>query len=365
MKGSAIAELFKAGGIRLFARNIRGFIGEGTPVNRGISNTLLREPDHFFYYNNGITIVCDHAEKRSHVGRDLLRVTNPQIINGQQTCRMLAAYEKESAAASVLVKVMQVPRDDGRSPEAFERLVSAIVAGTNWQNAIKPADLMSNDRRQIDLERALRKVGYAYLRKRQTKGEIRAQFGGKRYRIIKKEELAQAMAGCELDPVVARSGKDNLFAEDLYETVFGLTEPEAYLARYWLFYEVTYWAKGYSQRGYLKWLVLGFVWKQLSPHVNTRTAMRRFRQACERQARSVVDPLGTAIERAYAAAFKYYTSQKGRGAKAIDISLFFRSKRGRHREFANYWTPRVNPGRRAFDRAIENVAAAVDAFEAP
>lgn len=364
MRGSDVAEVFRTAGVRLFARNIRGFIGEGTPVNRGIGNTLNKEPDHFFYYNNGITIICDRAEKRSNMGRDLLRVSNPQVINGQQTCRMLAAYQKESGAASVLVKVMQVPRDDGRSPEAFERLVSAIVAGTNWQNAIKPSDLMSNDRRQIDLERALRKLGYAYLRKRQTKGEIRAQFGGKKYRVIKKEELAQAVAGCDLDPVVARSGKDNLFDEYNYESVFGLTDPEEYLARYWLFYEVTYWAKGYPQRAYLKWLVLGFVWKHLSPYVRTRAVLRQFRQACERQQSSVVDPLGKAIGRAYGAALKYYTHQKGRGAKALDISLFFRSKKGRQHEFAEYWTPRKNASRRAFDRALQKVATAVVEYDA-
>ena len=47
--------------------------------------------------------------------------------------------------------------------------VSKIVAATNWQNAIKASDLMSNDRRQIDLERNLRKLDYQYLRKRQSK----------------------------------------------------------------------------------------------------------------------------------------------------------------------------------------------------
>jgi hypothetical protein len=58
MRGDAVANLVESAGARVFARNIRGFLGEGTPINRGMAKTLREEPDHFFYYNNGITIVC-------------------------------------------------------------------------------------------------------------------------------------------------------------------------------------------------------------------------------------------------------------------------------------------------------------------
>src|SRR5713226_613256 len=101
------------------------------------------EPERFFYYNNGITIVCDEAERKGAQGRDFMQVGNPQIINGQQTTRVLAASPQDAAKACVLVKVIRVPRDVDGDGEAFEGLVSRIVAGTNWQNAIKPSDLMS------------------------------------------------------------------------------------------------------------------------------------------------------------------------------------------------------------------------------
>ena len=48
MRGDRVAGLYELGGLRLFARNIRGFLGEGTPVNRGMSETLRTEPAHFF-----------------------------------------------------------------------------------------------------------------------------------------------------------------------------------------------------------------------------------------------------------------------------------------------------------------------------
>lgn len=62
MRGDAVAKMYEFAGLRLYARNIRGFLGEKTPINDGMTKTLAGEPDHFFYYNNGITIICDRAE---------------------------------------------------------------------------------------------------------------------------------------------------------------------------------------------------------------------------------------------------------------------------------------------------------------
>jgi hypothetical protein len=118
-----------------------------------METTLRKEPQYFWYYNNGVTIVCDEASRESSRGRDILRVTNPQVINGQQTTRALANNVGKRVDASVLVRVIRVPRSSqSSSGNDFETLVSRIVASTNWQNAIRPSDLMSNDRRQIEIE---------------------------------------------------------------------------------------------------------------------------------------------------------------------------------------------------------------------
>jgi hypothetical protein len=359
MRGSAVAELFERGGVRLFARNVRGFLGDDTPVNRGMARTLSAEPDRFFYYNNGITVVCDQASKVSSKGRDVLRVSNPQVINGQQTSRMLAQEESGAAKASVLVKVIRVPRDRHRGTDQFDDLISRIVSGTNSQNAIKPSDLMSNDRRQIDLERSLRRLDYQYLRKRQSKQEMKALSGGKRYTAVRKEEMAQAVAGCDLDPVVARSGKDNLFNEDLYDQVFPNSDPDYYLPRYWLFRCVSYYSRGYPQRGYAKWLVLGFMWSELRPGVRTKTLARKFAEKVRDGDLSVVTPLGRAIDLTYRKALRYYAANRGHGASAFDISLFFRSKRGRDREFRTFWRKESVEVRRKHRELIARVHRSV------
>jgi hypothetical protein len=116
------------------------------------------------------------------------------VINGQQTTRTLARAARRAPKASVLVRVIRVSRDEDHGGQhQFEALVSRIVAATNWQNAIRPSDLMSNDRRQITLERQLRKLHYLYLRKRMTKGEARRAAGVRHLHFVKKEEIAQAV----------------------------------------------------------------------------------------------------------------------------------------------------------------------------
>jgi len=363
MRGDAIAKIFEYGGVRLFARNIRGFLGETTSVNKGITETLRLEPEQFFYYNNGITILCDEAEKRSSKGKDILQVRNPQIINGQQTTRMLATDEENSRRASVLVKVIQVPRALDNGNDGFEVLVSQIVRGTNWQNAIRPSDLMANDQRQIELERELRKLGYLYLRKRQSKSEARKDAGGKHHRIIKKEELAQAIAGCELDPTVPRSGRENLFEERLYLQIFSNSDPNYYLPRYWLMREVTYQARGFPERGYAKWLVLGFVWSKLATILRTKKNLITFRILCERQEVPLVDDLAIAIRKVFVASSRYYRENCGKGERAIDPSSFFRSKRGRDKEFREFWQRRENKSRKGFEKAWKKVEKAITTYD--
>jgi hypothetical protein len=114
----------------------------------------------------------------------------------------------------------------------------------------------------VELEMELRKFGYAYLRKRQAKSAAK-RFVGQHYTMITKEELAQAVAACELDPVTVRSeGKEGLFEEQYYPKIFPTSEPLYYLIRYWLMREVRYASAGYPERAYAKWLILNFMWSQ-------------------------------------------------------------------------------------------------------
>lgn len=320
-------------------------------LNEGMAKTLADEPDHFFYYNNGITILCDRAEKRGSGGTEYLRVSNPQVINGQQTSRMLAADKKRAAQASVLVKVMQVPRQSGaEGQDGFDALVSQIVANTNWQNAINYADLVSNDRIQIEIERGMRKLGYAYLRKRQKKGEARKIFG-KTFTLVGKEEIAQAVAACELDPITVREGKNRLFGEH-YKDVFPSTDAFFYLTRYWARKQIYYSSRGKPQRGYASWTALHFVWQRLAPLLKKSDAQNRFCQLCLLRDEELCKPMAQAIDIAFMELMQYYGANKGTGDAMLDHSTFFRNKHGRHTEFEKFWKTKATRQDR-FTRAVQ------------
>jgi hypothetical protein len=356
MTGEAVGHLYEHAGIRLFARNIRGFLGS-TKINEGMQDTIQREPEYFWYYNNGITIMCDGAKEVKSRGRTVVRVSNPQVINGQQTTRTLHGEGKSSRQSSVLVRVIAVQRDGDLPGQVFESLISRIVAATNWQNAIRPSDLMANDRQQVEIERQLRKFGYGYLRKRQTKREAHRVLKSHKLRLLKKEEVAQAVAGCDLDPGVLRLGKERLFEEDRYHQVFATADPLYYLVRYWLMRSVGYVSKGYPERAYAKWLVLHFMWTQISPVLKGRPAQVAFVRSSERNGPAAVE-LTWATDKAFVAALRFFRATRGKGAHAADVSSFFR-RRGLHKEFAKFWGSGGNSSRKGFRRYLRKFEAAL------
>jgi hypothetical protein len=361
MNAASVADMYEMAGIRLFARNVRGYLGDAKDVNKGISSTIKNEPSNFWYYNNGITIVCDHAQRISVGGKDVMRVHNPQIINGQQTTRTLHLAAEANSPASVIVRAIEILRDDKESEERFDTLVSRIVAATNWQNAISASDLMANDRRQVELERELRKFGYAYLRKRQAKSEA-PRFFGQHYTMVTKEELAQAVAACELDPAVVRSeGKEGLFEEQYYTKVFPTSAPLFYLARYRLMREVRYASAGYPERAYAKWLILHYMWSRLAPALRARSMVMSFVQACERNL-PPLRPLWEANNTAFRAALALYRQKRGQGERAADVSTFFKRK-GRLPEFELYLKNDGRNFRRTFDRRWRNFEALLAAMD--
>jgi hypothetical protein len=72
----------------LLARNLR-FYGGSTDVNDAMGNTLANLPEKFWYFNNGITILCEHVVKTvlNGDGRDygIFDCEGVSVVNGAQT----------------------------------------------------------------------------------------------------------------------------------------------------------------------------------------------------------------------------------------------------------------------------------------
>jgi len=329
VNGKDLGDLFNKVGIRIFARNIRGFLGN-TSINEEIKKTLDNEPEYFWYFNNGITIICDEARQISERKGKYLEINNAQIINGQQTTRTLAEIEN-GTKANVLVKVIAVARKEGNTHENFTKLVGEIVRATNHQNAISASDLMSNEIEQIRIEREFKKYKYQYIRKRQTKREAMSAAGFKPNFAINKTELAQRIVACHFDPSIVRLGKDKLFEEDQYFKIFNIKHIEDYFVYYWLGRNVFRQTKT-VMRGYAKWLILNYTWNKIGTELLRPMNRKKFRIISERYYREdyekTLKPLFQVINKLFVVSSLFYRKNKisDRGS-VLDESSFFRKQK--------------------------------------
>jgi len=166
-----ISALMKTYGDRLLERNIRRYLGlHGNRVNENISATLTdpEKSENFYFFNNGLTLVCDDFKHNALQDRDFqVRVDNLQIVNGGQTCMTIyktakALEEKEKSLpthATVLVRLYELPKDN-------DDIVLQITQATNSQNPVDLRDLHANHAKQQQLEQDIQGLGYVYRRKR-------------------------------------------------------------------------------------------------------------------------------------------------------------------------------------------------------
>jgi len=83
-----VADWYTEHGDRLFEQNIRKSLGL-TRVNQELVDTLVTSPGDFWYYNNGITVLCDSTERyqasRATYSPIDLILKGASVVNGAQT----------------------------------------------------------------------------------------------------------------------------------------------------------------------------------------------------------------------------------------------------------------------------------------
>ena len=165
-----VAALMKSHGEKLLERNIRRYLGlHGNRVNEVIRATLSSNaPENFYFFNNGITLVCDKFTYNALQQGDFqIKVKNLQIVNGGQSCMTILKTAEElekngqalPAQASVLIRLYELSSDN-------DDVVLQITHATNSQNPVDLKDLRANDVRQQQLEQSIQNLGYSYRRKR-------------------------------------------------------------------------------------------------------------------------------------------------------------------------------------------------------
>lgn len=162
--GSQLKVWWNTYGKRLISKNIRYDLGD-TDVNIQIRNTALSDPEHFWYFNNGITLIADDVSRApgnaaSH-GSGVFEFKGASIVNGAQTVSTLGKISDDSALGNVKVS-MRVIILSG-APNNFG---SDVTRTNNLQNKVEGRDFVSGDKEQarIKSEMEMEGVDYQYHR---------------------------------------------------------------------------------------------------------------------------------------------------------------------------------------------------------
>lgn len=162
IEAKRLSELWRDHGDHLVDRNIRRFKG-ATAVNTGLTETLQTEPEHFFYFNNGVTFLCDSISEQHpldpHRESGRFRVRGLSIINGAQTVGAIARepvayYDGHPATVMATFVCLE------HAPEGFG---DQVTQARNRQNAVGLQDFAALDERQTGWQRTLGRSGIEYL----------------------------------------------------------------------------------------------------------------------------------------------------------------------------------------------------------
>ncbi len=152
--GDILAALYDEYGSRLMELNVRSFLQQRGKVNRGIRETILKEPHRFLAFNNGISATAEEIEtERTEEGDLTIKTIKAfQIVNGGQTVASIHRSHKVDRCKhlnrlAVQAKITVV------KPNYLEELVPKISRYSNTQNTVNEADFASNDPFHITIEK--------------------------------------------------------------------------------------------------------------------------------------------------------------------------------------------------------------------
>lgn len=227
-KGKELAKIYNDHRDAIFQQNVRYSLGlRPKSINRQILETAIdtTRDTSFWYFNNGITIVCKTINVST--SEKVISLDEAQIINGAQTTYALyEAYKNGNLKENVEVLIKAIESND-------RDFIESVTLYTNSQNAIRLRDLCSKDEIQTKIQKILLDC-YKYFYER-ARGEfeslcptieMKEKLLNKNCtsKIINNENAAQSFLALYLNkPAQAKSEKGRIFMKDtagFYDDIF-------------------------------------------------------------------------------------------------------------------------------------------------
>ncbi len=232
-----LRNLYKKFGEKIFDRNVRIFYGDKKPANKNMIATLSKDPDNFWYFNNGITILSPNVA----INEKKLVLKDPQIINGCQTVTVLGTTEN-TKSSFVFAKIVEIGDN-----LLNQNLIDGIIEANNRQTPVDERMLKSNHPLQVKLKNELESLGFYYERKEKQYDAEKSK-SNKIAKLDRIDNLLLVRSNITIikAPHVAHADEKDLFSQNNFESVF--TEGKHfldYLLPYLVWSEVNYIGKNY------------------------------------------------------------------------------------------------------------------------
>lgn len=221
-----IAKLYKEHSSRLLEKNVRSFL-QFKGVNKGIKETIRKEPEKFVAYNNGLTITATSAEiEVDSLNSSIKSLTDFQIVNGGQTTATIYFSQKEGFDISKVKVMAKINVAKNTSEEELEALISNISTYSNAQSRVSKVDLRSRNPQLVKIkslcDSVMTPTGLKWFFER-AKGEFNTKLrisGNNKARLQKeyptdrrfsKEQLAKYYSAWGDQPYMVKKGGEKVF----------------------------------------------------------------------------------------------------------------------------------------------------------
>ncbi|WP_417238768.1 AIPR family protein [Bizionia sp.] len=226
LPASIISGLYKDFSTRLLEKNVRSFL-QFRGVNKGIRETIRKEPEKFVAYNNGLTITATSGEILLENGQNRIKsLTDFQIVNGGQTTATIYFTQKDGFDISKVKVMAKINVAKEATNEELEELISNISTFSNAQSRVSKVDLRSRNPQLVKIkslsESIMTPSGKKWFFER-AKGEFNTKLriaGSNKSRLVKeyptdrrfsKELMAKYYSAWGDQPHLVKKGGEKIF----------------------------------------------------------------------------------------------------------------------------------------------------------
>lgn len=226
LPASVLSRLYKEFSTRLLEKNVRSFL-QFRGVNKGIRETIRKEPEKFVAYNNGLTITATDGDIAFESGQYKIKsLTDFQIVNGGQTTATIYFTQKDGFDISKVKVMAKINVAKEATDEELEELISNISTYSNAQSRVSKVDLRSRNPQLVRIkslsESVMTPSGKKWFFER-AKGEFNTKLriaGSNKRRLAKeyptqrrfsKELMAKYYSAWGNQPHLVKKGGEKIF----------------------------------------------------------------------------------------------------------------------------------------------------------